>query len=309
MNWKYKVLIQQICSKIPFGEHIYYLGQRTIGGLKDFNVNGKLKQGCRLLEIMFRNHQSFENKVAMEIGTGWIPCLPILFWYFGQTRCETYDIASHLKADLLNEALSQITAALNTDIERWRKYYPVGASLMRDRSDILDSLKQKNAQEILESLNIYYHPKTDICAIDDRVGFYDIIYSNTTLEHISVQVLRKMLNQCYKLLKPGGLMLHLVDTSDHYSHSDSSISPVHFLTFSQEEFVKINNRFCFQNRLRNMDYKKLFGETAFHILDWNATVNKRSMAALQTMKLNSEFKGLPEEEICSASIEILAQKK
>ena len=56
-------------------------------------------------------------------------------------------------------------------------------------------------------------------------------------------------------VKPTGLLLHMVDHSDHFSHADSSLSPIHFLQFSDAQWQRYaENRYSYVNRLREDDY-------------------------------------------------------
>ena len=85
------------------------------------------------------------------------------------------------------------------------------------------------------------------------------------------------------ILKQNGLVSSIIDYSDHYSHTDKNISPLNYLSYSDEEWKKYNNSYLFQNRLRHQDYKKIFKEKNYLIkdiflgdlLDPPKTVNKK----------------------------------
>ena len=51
----------------------------------------------------------------------------------------------------------------------------------------------------------------------------------------------------------------MVDYSDHFSHSDQTISSINFLRYSDDEWQRYaGNRYMYMNRLRHDDVLALF---------------------------------------------------
>ena len=53
MKWTTKARIQRVLSVVPAGKSIYYLGQRSVGSFRNFNIDSKVRQGLSLLESLF----------------------------------------------------------------------------------------------------------------------------------------------------------------------------------------------------------------------------------------------------------------
>src|SRR5436190_601029 len=70
--------------------------------------------------------------------------------------------------------------------------------------------------------------------IDD--GSFDLITSNSTLEHVPREDLDALLGECQRLLKPGGLMAFRIDYEDHYAIGDVALSPYNFLQYSEQNW-------------------------------------------------------------------------
>ena len=94
---------------------------------------------------------------------------------------------------------------------------------------------------------------------------FDICVSTTTLEHFSLQNLNDFLLDVKKILKDDGLISSVIDYSDHYSHTDKNINSLNFLKFDESDWVKYNNSYLYQNRLRHQDYRKLFNDFNYEI--------------------------------------------
>jgi len=119
---------------------------------------------------------------------------------------------------------------------------------------------------------------------------------------------RQLFGEFHRILRSGGYMLHLIDVSDHFAHSDPSISSINFLQYSEDSFSRYNSRFIFQNRLRPEAWRKLISEHGFKIVYWKTKIDEGALSNLSKMRLDDAFADLSAEEICSGSIRVVAQK-
>jgi hypothetical protein len=55
--------------------------------------------------------------------------------------------------------------------------------------------------------------------------------------------------------------------SDHFSHSDASISPWHFLRFDERTWALVNADMLYQNRLRASAYLDAAREAGFELVE------------------------------------------
>ena len=126
----------------------------------------------------------------------------------------------------------------------------------------------KNNNDIKKNFNILYSAPTTLNEIEEKNLLFDACISSTALEHFP----KKDLEETFKILKKNykkkmELISASIDYSDHYSHTDKKISKLNFLQFSDEVWSRYNNSFLFQNRLRHQDYKKLFINLDYEIID------------------------------------------
>ena len=106
---------------------------------------------------------------------------------------------------------------------------------------------------------------------------FDSITSTSVLEHVPAADLPQIVNKCYGLLKPAGLVFFVIDMRDHYVDFDTSISAHNFLRYSDRAWnVFFNSTLHHQNRLRFTDYLQVLKEAKFEIVDyslWKAPLN------------------------------------
>src|SRR5262249_3632127 len=126
------------------------------------------------------------------------------------------------------------------------------------KSDFLVLLK--------EHYGIDYWAPCDARRTQLEAGSIDWITSTNTLEHIPLQDIHAILQECRRLLRDDGLMSCLIDYEDHYSYFDHSISGYNFLQYSDEAWAFFNPALYYQNRLRHRDYLDLFQSAGFEVV-------------------------------------------
>ncbi len=188
-----------------------------------------------------------ENLKVVEIGSGKFAMLSGLLWNFHGAK-------NYYGVDRYN-------LPFNDDF--WTNIY---RSKILDFVDITDfnleartALYNGNWNYFKDSLVVY---KQDFLDVNFEENSIDFIYSNAVFEHLDnpVEVVKKM----YSYLKKGAIAYHVIDLRPH--ESDKS-SPVPILKYSEEEWRTIHPDKTYINRLRNDDWKKIFTEANFEILE------------------------------------------
>ena len=149
---------------------------------------------------------------------------------------------------------------------------------------------------------------TDINLDDQSIDFHT---SYTVLEHIPVKVLKHILIEGNRIVKNDGLFIHRIDYSDHFSHSDSKITAINFLQYSNDEWKRYtNNRYMYMNRLRHDDFINLFESTKHDIVDVILNEDEYIKEVLENkiIQLNDKYSSKSEEIIATTGAWILSKK-
>jgi hypothetical protein len=118
----------------------------------------------------------------------------------------------------------------------------------------------------LRHYRIEYRAPYDASKTDLSDKSLDACVSTNTLEHIPKESIKVIFKELFRTLKDSGIVSAQIDYSDHYAHTDSSITLLNYLTFSENEWKNFNHDCHFQNRLRHNDYKLLFIDCGFTIV-------------------------------------------
>ena len=111
------------------------------------------------------------------------------------------------------------------------------------------------------------------------------------------------------MLRHGGCFIHIVDFSDHFSHSDKSISSANFLRYNNEEWNKLaGNQFMYQNRLRIDDYIKLFTDANMDVYANNVVIDKRALDCIRNgFVIDQQFRHKEENSLAASEAMFTAQ--
>lgn len=303
MNWRVKVFGQRLLSRIPGGSLLYYILQRHLGGLRNFSVLNKKWQAFNLLSALNRAGYRLEGKSTLEIGTGWVPIIPIIFYVFGQKSCKSFDIKKLLRPDLSLIAAHQ-TGALGESFENnlvtQDKIYPQRLAALKDVSTF---------PLLLETINLNYYAPADARATCLPASSVDIVFSNTTLEHIPYLNILDLFREAHRVLISEGIMVHLIDCSDHFSHSDKNINNLHFLNYSDKQWQRYNSPFLYQNRLRSSHYSDMLAKANFEIISWETRVNETIFSNYNSLNLSKEFAKLNYKDTCTTRVTVVARRR
>ena len=241
INWKIKSLLYSIFSFFKL-KKTFYLTQKYITKRSKVNISSIHKMWKYHGDAIESNN--IENLLEVGAGKSLEQNIYLSYLFKNKIYQTTIDINNMLDFELFNSASLQISRLLNIK-------YPG---------------KIKTIKEIRNVYNIKYiapQSTSDLIKINSK---FDICLSSTTLEHFAEKDLDIYLNDAKKLIKKNGLISSVIDYSDHYSHTDKTISPLNFLQFSKKEWEKYNNSFLYQNRLRHRDYVKLFKKFNYEIV-------------------------------------------
>lgn len=298
MNWQAKGLIQAGLAAAPFGLHCNYLLQRTVGSLhSDSRIGGTFEADVTVIfERIARLNLDLSARV-LEIGTGWLPVLPLSLALAGFTNIFTVDIYPHLRESAVRRTLLGLEPYLD------HPAFSPFASPSQVRH-IFERLRRSTA--IIPAAGITYLAPCNAGATQWPSGSMDLITSNNVFEHVPVPGLLSLFSEAKRLLRPGGYVLHCINCGDHYAYADHSISQINYLQFSEQQWNRWNNSIQFQNRLRPIDFIEMADNVRLRIESAEYAPRPDYLEQLRHMEISSEFRRYSPEQLASTSLTLIA---
>lgn len=253
----------------------------------DFCITNGLEQ----LRVLKRADVAVRGMTVLEFGSGWLPLIPMLFRLAGAERLVMTDIV-RLMDDRTTARARQLLAGRIADI---------AAVLEQPEAALLAALEQPFVADYLVPWDPEQHMPESV----------DIVLSRAVLEHVPEPQIRFFLAQFRRILRPDGVMCHVIDNSDHWQHKDRSLSRIDFLRYEDDALVwrlaQLNEQ-AFQNRLRHGDYAAMMEEAGFTLLSSEGDPDTRCLEDLATLPLSNRFRGRDPRDLAILSSTFVARR-
>lgn len=280
MHWKLKARLQNAAAALPpaLGNPVYYFAQRHFLGLRTTDPVSRLQAGLEIVRRIEQHKRTVAGATVLEVGTGHQLNLPVALWLSGAAEVTTVDINRYVKDQLVRSDV----AYMRDHQQELQETFGPRASTETFQARFARLAQSRTLDQLLNAANIHYNAPADAAHLDLPDGSVDYHVSYTVLEHIHPATLSAILREGKRVLKPGGLLVHCIDFSDHFSHSDSSISSVNFLQFSDREWSRLGgNRFMYHNRLRVDEFRDLLEQAGLDVIGMEPFVDERAKNLLE----------------------------
>ncbi|MEO6185605.1 MAG: class I SAM-dependent methyltransferase [Steroidobacteraceae bacterium] len=305
MDWRIKGIIQKILAATPGGSRLNSAMQLRMGGLRHFERNVDTKvigDWLVLASHMQRLGIPIEGRVFVEVGTGWYPTLPVCFHLAGAAGCHTIDLHRLMDWTLLQRMLARLGRHLPA----------IAAQLSLDEQTLKDRLarlqRTRGQEEFLQAAGIEYRAPADATSTGLPDAGVDVVFSNSVLEHVPEPVIRALMKESRRVLRPGGIALHSVNCGDHYAYFDKRVTQIHYLRHGPASWWLWNNDLQYQNRLRANDFLALAREAGLTVVLDIQRPRPELLATIDAFPIAPEFQHYSREQLCTTSIDFVASK-
>jgi hypothetical protein len=310
MNWKVKAALQNGVAVLPSRASYaaYYAMQRLFGGLANPDSAEPLNAAVQTWERIVAQGIDPRDKTFFEVGTGRAPVVPLAYWLMGARRTITVDLNPYLKRAVMIAALDYIVG----NVQEMTKLF--GRFLQRHRFEALlrwYNPRTFSLRECLSMCAIEYRSPADAANTGLPAGSVDFHTSYTVFEHIPGDTLRNILHEGNRIIRDAGLFVHMIDYSDHFSHSDPTISPINFLQYSDAQWAHYgDNRYMYMNRLRHDDMVQLFEQAGHRFVGVTVDVDEgvKRLLAEGGLCLDSRFAAKSPEVLSIRGAWIVSEK-
>ena len=308
MEWHQKALLQQLIARLPASDALYYALQRHFGDLRDgrFDPMEWLIVAAETVGRLRRSGFSIVGKRCLEVGTGRTIGLPLGLWLCGAKQTVTIDLNRYLSRDLVEASHKHLCRNRERALQILRNADEDGG--LEERLERLCQFSG-DLDSLLKFIDVQYMAPANATNVPFPDCVFDYHLSYSVLEHVPRPQLAAMLVEARRILRLGGVLVHIFDLSDHFAYTDDSITRINFLRFSDAQWRRwAGNKYMYHNRLRPSEYVKLFEESGVSILLESRAVHHRSLEALaEGFPLHERFQPFPAEELAVGAMRIIGR--
>ena len=301
-------------NPVPLARHMSRLAYRFAGSLR---VAAKM-----------RRHGAWTDAAPklLDVGTGRMLVLPVALWLLGCARqVVTVDVRRHLHPALvalqhpfyrgrrqsLLEQPEGDPAAVADRLDRFLALLPQQA--MNAESDP-QAAERALLDRVLRLCDITYLAPCDAAELAMPNESFDMLVSTSLLEHISPDALPRLLRNGFRMLRPGGIAVHLIDHKDHadpLARFDDEAPRFEFLHLEEAEWRKDSEEsHVYVNRLRSSEYMPYFESVGFDTLEVDVSVDDAVVDAINagTLDLASRFRSMTAEDVATHETLLVVRK-
>jgi hypothetical protein len=306
MNWRHKAFIQKFISVFPNHEKLNYIFQKRVTKavfLDDQHFGWKVEHARDHIAYFNENGSPNAESKVVELGTGWYPIIPMLFFLTKTGKVMSYDIQNWMTKDNQLATIKKLKEW--KDNGKLESYISdIDDANWKVLLDVLSNPEQYSFEDINQVIGLSIHLK-DASQSGLKEDSIDFICSNNTFEHIYPGVLKSILSEFKRIIKPEGVMSHFIDMSDHFAHSAPSITIYNFLGFSKKQWDFIDNKIQPQNRLRFKDFISIYNDLGIPVTE--TETREGDLDALKRTKVHPEFAGYSAEELAISHCYIVSK--
>lgn len=281
-------------ASLPFADTARRLKRRLRPYVPDpANTGFSFEDGIGLLRALRQMGADLGGDV-LEVGSGWTPVVPLLFHLAGARSViltdleRLFDEASiptarafvHPRLGEVAEALGGEVAPLAERLSQFRPFYLCPWHAAR-------------------------HPAASV----------DIAFSRAVMEHVPARDVIGLFRELRRIVRPGGLMCHSIDNTDHWQHGDGKGSLVDFLRYPTGSLrwrlsqVNVQGR---MNRFRHSDYLALAREAGWDIVREAGRVPPEVLRDVLRMRdageLAPEFSARDPQDLATTATLLIARR-
>jgi predicted SAM-dependent methyltransferase len=172
----------------------------------------------------------------------------------------------------------------------------------------LDSFKEITEMESFEDLyrlcKLQYmiDPEGDLSHFSDNS--FNCIFSVDVLEHVPKASVSKVVNDIYRVLKPGGYSIHMIGLDDHLAHYDSKESPKKYLCYSDPIWrLFFENQVQYINRLQVSDWL-----TSFQKVNLQLQEKMTESCNIESLKIDKKYLNQAKEDLACTRLVVVHRK-
>ena len=305
MNWKLKSLVRRTLTSAPGGHHLYRWLTAKVFGMQA----GMATKWFRVIPNHVKVMQLHFGPDARNISMWCFNC--------GATPAPAYAmaVASDLPGLLTDQDDRMSSRYLGVSKRLLTEQGPSLATLSAAPSGRLESLLEQvpvqgDAIAVMKEIGMTYSASHTAALEAPWCGNIGLMFSTGTMEHYTPAELGLWIEMVKQVLRPDGILSHVMDHRDHRWHADKTISPHLQYTLSESEFREVmGNSLDYHNRWLRSDWIRFF-ESHGYVVDTRTVIaNTPELVQTAPALLAPEYCHATESDLNSLVTHFIARRR
>lgn len=288
-------------SATPQTKKMYRLLGNTLGQKKRTKPGVRsmyLTRAKELLELCEKYRVIQPGDRLLEIGTGWVHRESTILRLFYDVEITLFDVWDNRQLAAYKHFFSQFGAVMDKALDLNPEQSERAHKLLKGISTA------QSFEEIYNLLNFRYVVDPVGTLEHLQSGEFSLIFSCSVLEHVDKHILPEYVQNHYRVLKPGGYSIHLIDLQDHLSYYDNSVSCKNYLRYSEQVWKRyFQNDVQYINRVQRSEWLDLYRKAGFVSSD-----DVFSTGDIGSIKIDESYLQLDQQDLRCLTLWAIHQK-
>lgn len=250
-------------GQIPGGPRVYHELTCGLLGSQSFHAPKLARAWTRYAQLLQEHSLRPLSEVAVWVHEcGWTPISALAGYLVTGRGVVLSNTEARVRDRYLHGALdAALCMRLATDsTER----LPVA----QRRARLLELRGDSSAQRVIAATGGRLIEPVDPRRVPLPAASIDFCHTGNAIEHYRPDVLRAFLQECYRVLRPGGIASHVVDHRDHLHHVDRKWPYLFHLSVPDRLYECLfGHDLLYHNRYSPDDMMALFASIGFERID------------------------------------------
>jgi predicted SAM-dependent methyltransferase len=255
----------KVFSATPQTKSLYrYLGNRY-GARRRVNAGlpkHYIHRPRYLIERVRTHHAIQPGDRLLELGTGWMPWESTILRLLYDVEITLFDTWDNRQFSAMHQYFKEFGPLIDDVI-------PLDPEEKHRVESMLAAIAAATSyEEVYRLLGFTYvvNPAGSLDSFPENS--FNLAYSFTVMEHVCRAGLPAFIHSLHRLLKPGGLSIHLIDLGDHLAYYDTGVSYKNYLRYSDRQWKALfQNDVQYFNRVQRPEWMQMFQSAGFSLVE------------------------------------------
>lgn len=222
----------------------------------------RLRRAKNILELCERYQAVHDGDRLLEVGTGCIHWESTIIRLFYDVEITLFDTWDNRQLEAYERYFGQLEEVIDKELD-------LDAARSERAHKVLQVIAKANSfDEIYRALGFHYvvNASGTLAQVQDKS--FTLIFSCNVLEHINRAILPGFIQDFYRILKPGGHSIQIIDLGDHLAYYDKRASRKNYLRYSDKVWRRyFENDVQYVNRVQRPEWLALFRRAGLELLE------------------------------------------
>ncbi len=248
-----------------------------------------------------RKHNAIKSgDRLLELGTGWLHWESTILRLFYDVEVHLFDVWDNRQFPAFQQYFREFSSVVDRSIPM------TNGEKERVHGLLYTLLKATAFEEVYELLGHKYVVNSTGTLENFPDNYFDLIFSCSVLEHVEKKIIPAFMKGCYRVLKPNGRAIHLVDLGDHLTLYDNTMPyNKNYLRYSDTVWrLFFQNDVQYFNRIQRSDWLKYFADAGFQVVEERA-----EPIDLNGVKISHSFAAFDRNDLACLTLKVVYTKR